>query len=210
MRRALALAVIPLLAACGPLQSPSDEAGTGEEGLCGDGVLQDGEACDDGDANGIWGGCSDACSPLPEPGLDQATGEPHALVPLAVQGTDAFQSFTAGKPGELARVVLRSEVAPTTVAIYSVQGSEKNPNLRQLGTSVLRRDLDGGGSAYELGRGIRLTPGKRYAIRVVEQRANFVAVDDDAYPAGSLLVTGSNGTLEPIAGDFPFETWMAP
>jgi len=69
--------------------SSGQVASTGAEAVCGNGVVEEGEVCDDGDANqdGLYGGCSSACELGPHCGDgvkngdegcdDKDNGDPH-------------------------------------------------------------------------------------------------------------------------------------
>ncbi|MCO4747580.1 MAG: hypothetical protein KC912_22455 [Proteobacteria bacterium] len=116
-RNILAIALFASLAACAgntddPVDDtgPTDDTGTTETGeetgdtavasYCGDGVVDEGEACDDGDANGPTGSCSTECDWNGWVSCDDVTGT-HALDVVNAQPdgayhiADRFETLTA-------------------------------------------------------------------------------------------------------------------
>ena len=180
---------------------------------CGDGVVQEGEACDDGPENGgHLAACTPACQPPPVAVLDQrhaaSSGEP-GMLSIHPTAYAAFQTFTAEKSGRLAWIAA---------------------DLSQSGLYVLRDDgYDFLASAVATDREVGATrrrehhfldpvfleAGRQYAFGLWcgGGDCELEVTHDDRYPAGELLFRphpGSPAPAEPApAGvDLPFETWI--
>lgn len=182
---------------------------------CGDGVVQDGEACDEGADNGTrLDACTTSCTVPPAAVLDQRNaGDGVALEALHHVQNDhgAFQTFTPAKSGRLAWIAADVEYGGLFVL------EEGGTHQLLAPSQLVHRSVDGTyRREHHFLQPVRVEAGKQYAFALqcgdhagcdlqVTRGDRYVggAVQFRAYPAH-----GGEVPPAPADADLPFETWV--
>ena len=111
-----------------PSDASSESSGAPDE-LCGNAVIDDGEACDDGINDGSYGGCESDCLDLAGYCGDGATDLPEETCDLAAENGTASCNTFCQVPGTLLASIYEEIVVPSSAYAEGIRVTEWNDKL---------------------------------------------------------------------------------